>query len=168
MRCHGHRPGYWSAVSDVVEVWFRFVPRQSWLPYDTEAVPGVPAGPDTVRITRPPFLQEHLAEGDVVQVTAHPDGTRWATRRVSASGNCTVRVLPVPGGPLGRSAAAVRERLAPFGLGGAVYSEEFPLVAVTVPAEADLAAIKKTLGHGEAEGWWHVEAACVTDAWRGA
>ncbi len=151
-----------------VEVWFRFVPGQSWLPYDTEGVPGVPAGPGAVRITGAPFVQDHLAEGDVVQVTAHPDGALWATRRVSASGNCTVRVLPVPGGPLGPSAAAVRERLAPFGLDGRVYGEEFPLVAFTVPPDADLGAIKKTLAHGEAEGWWHVEAASVTDAWRAA
>ena len=89
-------------------------------------------------------------------VVGHDD-LRWATRRVAASGNCTVRVLPVPGGPLGLSARAVHDRLAPFGLGGEVFSDELPLPALTVPAGAD-----------EAEGWWRYETPCVTPAWEAA
>ena len=97
-------------------------------------------------------------------VVGHDD-LRWATRRVAASGNCTVRVLPVPGGP---SARAVHDRLAPFGLGGEVFSDELPLPALTVPAGADLAAVKAVLDHGEAEGWWRYETPCVTPAWEAA
>ncbi|MEU4774038.1 DUF4265 domain-containing protein [Micromonospora sp. NPDC023644] len=97
-----------------------------------------------------------------------PDGLRWATGRVEASGNCTVRVLPKPRGPLGPSAQAVYDRLAPFGLGGETFSKELPLVALTVPASADLPAIKATLLRGKAEGWWSFEVGCETDEWRAA
>ncbi|MEV4492347.1 DUF4265 domain-containing protein [Micromonospora coxensis] len=56
----------------------------------------------------------------------------------------------------------------PFGLRGQAFSHEFPLVALNVSADADLAAIKEMLLRGQAEGWWHFEAACVTDDWRAA
>jgi Domain of unknown function (DUF4265) len=88
--------------------------------------------------------------------------------RVEASGNCTIRVLPVPDGPLGRSVRAVHERFAGFGLGGEVFSTTFPLVALNVPADADLAAIKQLLESGKAQGWWEFEEGCVSDAWRDA
>jgi hypothetical protein len=149
-----------------IKIWFRFVPREGWLPYDTEGLWGVPLGSDTVRISNVPFLQDRVAEGDVVRFTTDPDGLHWATERVEPSGNCTVRVLPIPDGPLGRSAQAVHDRLAPFGLSGEAFSNELPFVALTVPATADLPAIKATLLRGEVEGWWHFEAACVTDAWK--
>ena len=151
-----------------VKIWFRFVPREGWLPYDTEGLWGVAVGPDTARISNVPFLQDGVAEGDVVRFATGADGTRWATERVEASGNCTVRVLPDPDGPLGASAQAVHDRLAPFGLGGESFSEELPLIALTVPASADLRAVKATLLRGETEGWWEFEASCVTDAWEAA
>ncbi|MFD7020528.1 DUF4265 domain-containing protein [Streptomyces sp. NPDC059928] len=148
-----------------IKVWFRFMPREGWLPQDTEGLWAVLLGEDTARVQNVPLLQEGVAEGDVVRFTTDTEGRHWAVERVEASGNCTIRVLPVPAGPLGRSAQAVHERLSPFGLGGEVFSDEFPLVAFNVPASSDLAAIKSLLVHGVAEGWWHFETACVTDDW---
>ncbi|WP_241564581.1 DUF4265 domain-containing protein [Nonomuraea polychroma] len=75
---------------------------------------------DTARVANVPFLQDGVAEGDVVRFITDEDGLHWACERAEASGNCTVRVLPVPDGPLGRSAQAVHEQLAPFGLGGGI------------------------------------------------
>jgi len=151
-----------------VKIWFKFVPREGWLPYDTEGLWGFAVGPDTARIANVPFLQDGVAEGDVVRFVTAADGRCWATGRVEASGNCTVRVLPIPSGPLGRSAQEVHQRLAPFGLGGESFSEEFPLVALNVPATADLSAVKAILLQGQTEGWWAFEAGCVTDAWEAA
>ncbi|MER6591915.1 DUF4265 domain-containing protein [Micromonospora purpureochromogenes] len=151
-----------------VKIWFRFVPREGWLPYDTEGLWAVEVGPDVARVSNVPFLQDGVAEGDVVRFMTDPDGIRWATGRVEASGNCTVRVLPIPSGPLGPSAQAVHDRLAPFGLGGESFSEDLPLVALNVPADADFPRIKAVLLQGEAEGWWQFEEACVTDAWETA
>jgi hypothetical protein len=159
-----HRP----ADDQHIKIWFRFVPRQGWLPYDREGLWAVAVGADTARVRNVPFLHEGVAEGDVVRFRTDPDGVHWATERVEPSGNCTVRVLPIPHGPLGRSAQAVHDRLAPFGLGGEAFSKELPLVALNVPADADFAAVKAMLRRGQVEGWWHFEAACVTEAWRAA
>lgn len=153
---------------DLVKVWFKFAPREDWLPYDTEGLWAELVDADTARVANVPFLQDGVAEGDVVRFTVLEDGLRYSTGRVEASGNCTVRVLPDPSGPLGSSAAAVRERIAHFGLGGEVFSAELPLVAFTVPADADLPAIKRLLEQGQADGWWHYETGCVTQAWRDA
>jgi hypothetical protein len=84
------------------------------------------------------------------------------------SGNCTLRVLPIPSGPLGPSAQAVHDHLAPFGLSGESFSKDLPLVALNVPADADFLRIKTVLLQGEAEGWRQFEEACVTDAWKTA
>lgn len=154
--------------SSRIKVWYRFVPREGWLPHDTEGLWATRLSGDTARVENVPFLQDGVAEGEVGRFVTDADGLHWAKERVEASGNCAVRVLPVPSGPLGRSARAVHERLSPFGLGGEVFSEEFPLVALTVPGDADLAAIKALLLRGQEDGWWHFEVGCVTDAWRNA
>ncbi|MDX3099839.1 DUF4265 domain-containing protein [Nonomuraea angiospora] len=156
------------ATSDMIKVLFQFVPREGWLPYDTEGLWAMRMSGDTARVANAPFLQDGVAEGDVVRFVTDDEGLHWVCERVEASGNCTVRVLPVPDGPLGRSAQAVHEQLAPFGLGGESFSLELPLVAFTVPADADLGQIKALLTRGRADGWWHFEESCITDAWRSA
>lgn len=156
------------AEPDLIKVWFQFVPREDWLPYDTEGLWATLLSRDTARVANVPFLQDGVAEGDVVRFTTDDDGLHWACELVEASGNCTVRVLTVPDGPLGRSAQAVHEQLAPFGLGGESFSAELPLVACTVSADADLGQIKALLTRGQVDGWWHFEESCITDAWRRA
>lgn len=151
---------------DVVKVWFKFVPREGWLPYDSEGMWASLVTADTARIKNVPFLQDGVAEGDIVRFITDDDGVRWSVARVEASGNCTIRVLPLPDGPLGRSAEAVHERFAPFGLGGESFSAEFPFVAMTVPPDADLPGVKALLESGEAQGWWAYEEGCTTEAWR--
>lgn len=152
----------------LVKVMFRFRPREGWLPYDTECLWARPVTVETARIQSAPFLQDGIAEGDVVRFTTDNTGVRWAVERVQASGNCTIRVLPLPNGPLGRNAGAVHEQFAGFGLGGESFNENFPFVALTVPADADLAAIKALLQSGTSLGWWAFEVGCATDAWRDA
>ncbi|MFI6289575.1 DUF4265 domain-containing protein [Streptomyces sp. NPDC051018] len=155
-------------VVEKIKVWFRFVPREGWLPQDTEGLWATDLGDCTARIENAPFLQDGVAEGDVVRYRSDPDGLRWAVGRVSSSGNCTIRVVPVPTGPLGRSPQAIHQRLSAFGLGGELFSDDFPLVALTVAADTDLSGLKTLLAQGQAEGWWHYEVGCGTDEWRNA
>ncbi|WP_143133822.1 DUF4265 domain-containing protein [Actinoplanes philippinensis] len=183
---------------DRIKIWFRFVPRDGWLPHDTEGLWATRLTPDTARIDNVPFLQDGVAQDDVVAFRTGSDGRHWATGRVTASGHCVVRVIAVPGGPLGRAetggpapigraasggsatfgraasggsapaggpAAAVHGAFVRFGLGGEVFSSEFPLVAFDVPADADLGGIKRQLDEGAEQGWWHYEVGCGTDAW---
>jgi hypothetical protein len=152
-------------ASDRIKIWFRFVPREGWLPYDKEGLWADRLSDDTARLANVPFLQDGVAEGEIVRFSTDADGLHWAVERLEMSGNCTVRVIPIPSGPLGTSAQAVHEKLAPYGLGGEVFSQDFPLVALTVPADADLPSIKALLAQGQDEGWWHYEVSCVTDAW---
>lgn len=88
------------------KVWFRFVPREGWFPQNTEGLWAVKISDDTARVTSVAFLQNGVAEGDVVRFETDADGLHWAVGRVSASGDCTVRVVPIPSGPLGRSPQA--------------------------------------------------------------
>ncbi|MFD9791411.1 DUF4265 domain-containing protein [Streptomyces sp. NPDC059070] len=153
-----------SAV-EKIKVWFRFVPREGWFPQDTEGLWATKLGADTARVQNAPFLQDGVAEGDVVRYRTDSEGLHWAVGRVSSAGSCTIRVVPVPTGPLGRSPQEVRQRLSAFGVGGEVFREDFPMVAFTVPAGADFAGIKALLAQGQEEGWWHYEVGCGTDEW---
>ncbi|MFD8636080.1 DUF4265 domain-containing protein [Streptomyces sp. NPDC059533] len=148
-----------------IKVWFRFAPREGWFPQDTEGLWATDLGDGTARIENVPFLQDGVAEGDVVRYQNGPDGLRWAVGRVTSSGNCTIRVVPVPTGPLGRSPQAVHRQLAAFGLGGEVFGEDFPMAAFTVPADADFGGIKALLARGQTAGWWYYEVGCGTDKW---
>ncbi|WP_256340001.1 DUF4265 domain-containing protein [Streptomyces sp. 2231.1] len=136
------------SVVEKIKVWFRFVPREGWFPQDTEGLWATKLSDDTARVENAPFLQDGVAEGDVVKYQTDSDGLHWAVGQVSSSGNCTIRVVPIPTGPLGESPQAVHQRFSQFGLGGEVFSEGFPMVAFTVPADADFAAIKALLARG--------------------
>ncbi|MFD4402346.1 DUF4265 domain-containing protein [Nocardia sp. NPDC058499] len=57
----------------------------------------------------------------------------------------------------------MHQRFAAFDLGGG--SDEFPMVALTVPVGADFAGIKAALEHGQDNGWWRYEVACGADEW---
>jgi hypothetical protein len=150
---------------DAIKVWFKFEPREGWLPYDTEGLWATQLTPDTARVDNVAFLQDGVAQGDVVRFVTDAEGRRWACERVQASGHCVVRVLPRPSGPLGRSASAVVARFARFSLGGEAFSAELPLVAFDVPADADFREIKLVLEDGESQGWWDYEVGCGTDRW---
>ncbi|MFH8894735.1 MULTISPECIES: DUF4265 domain-containing protein [unclassified Streptomyces] len=148
-----------------IKVWFRFVPREGWMAMDTEGLWAAKVGPDTASVRNAPFFQDGVAEGDVVRFRTDSDGVHWAVGRVGSSGSCTIRVVPVPTGPLGGSAAAVHQHFSPFGIGGEVFSAEFPMVALTAPAGSDFTGIKALLVRGQEEGWWHYEMGCATADW---
>ncbi|MFE2848482.1 MobF family relaxase [Streptomyces scopuliridis] len=76
-----------------IKVWFRFVPREGWLPQDTEGLWATRRGADTACVLKIPLLQDGVAEGDVVRFRTESDGLNWAVGRVSASGNCMLRVV---------------------------------------------------------------------------
>ncbi|MET8153163.1 DUF4265 domain-containing protein [Actinoplanes sp. NPDC049668] len=148
-----------------VKIWFRFAPREGWPPYDTEGLWATELTADTARVENVPFLQDGVAQGDVVRFETDAAGVRWARGRVRASGHCVIRVLPERAGPLGGSASAVHAEFARFGLGGEVFGPELPLVALDVPADADFRDLKQVLEDGESNGWWRYEVGCATDRW---
>ncbi|WP_223166596.1 DUF4265 domain-containing protein [Nonomuraea sp. SYSU D8015] len=91
----------------LIKVWFQFTPPGRLASLRHRRALGHALETGTARVANVPFLQDGVAEGDVVRFTTD-DGLPWACERVEASGTCTVRVLPVPDGPLGRSAQLTR------------------------------------------------------------
>jgi uncharacterized protein DUF4265 len=152
--------------ADDVKLWFRFTPREGWLPYDTEGLWATPLGNGLARVRNVPFLQDGVAQGDVVRFETDAEGLHWSRERIEASGNCVVRVLPIPSGELGRSAEAVHAKFSNFQLGAETFSDELPLVAFDVPAEAEFGQIKELLQHGLEMGWWHFEVGCASERWQ--
>lgn len=102
-----------SAV-EKIKVWFQCVPREGWFPQDTEGLWATRLSADTARVQNVPFLQNGVAEGDVVRFQTDSAGLHWAVGRVSSAGNCTIRVVPIPSGPPGAQPSGSAS--APFGI----------------------------------------------------
>jgi hypothetical protein len=148
-----------------IKIWFRFESHDGYPPFEEEGLWATPVGDDAARVDNVPFFALGVAQGDVVRFTTLDDGRHFAVRRVAAGGHCAIRVLPVASGPLGPSADAVFAKFVPFGIGAESYDEQFPLVALDVEPAVDLPRLRALLDQGVADGWWHYETACVSDAW---
>lgn len=139
--------------------------EHGWPPMDSEGLWAEPLGDDTYRIDNVPWFVRNLAADDVVDARAGSDDALWAISRRSQSGRLTVRVLPRYDGPLGGNWQAVADAFAPFGIYVEV-ADEYNLIALDIPPEADLAAIKALLTAGEADGRWHFEEGSINETWR--
>jgi hypothetical protein len=111
-----------------------------------------------------PFFVRGVACYDVVKVTQDAEGILWGGETIKRSGNCTIRVIPFRDGPLHGDRQAVLDAFAPFGVEGEGV-EQYGLVALNVPADADLVAVKRLLREGEQDKRWAYEEGCVGDAW---
>lgn len=149
-----------------VKVHFRMeVDEDGWPPVSVESLWAVDLGDGTVRLDNTPWFVRGVASDDVIRVDIDEDGLRWAGETVRVSENCTIRLIVMKDG--GSTAARqsvldVFHRLGTTGEG----IEQFRMVALDVPPEADLPRIRKLLEHGAAKEWWHWEEGCVTAAWR--
>lgn len=86
-------PEYGTTENYRIKVWFRFVPREGWLPYSTEGIWATRLGEDTARLDNVPFLQEGVAEGDVVRFVTDADGftgprSGWKRWETAPFGSC--------------------------------------------------------------------------------
>lgn len=77
-------------------------------------------------------------------------------------------MIPFRSGPLAGSQQAVLDLLIPMGAAGEAFGPGLNIVALTIPPEADLAAIKRRLEQGEADGSWAYEESCIGDEWASA
>lgn len=138
--------------------------EDGWPPARVESLWAVVLGDGTVRLDSTPWFVRGVASDDIIRVEIDDEGVRWAEETVKASENCTIRlIVPKDSG----SAAALQSALDIFHRLGAIGEgiEQFRMVALDVPPDADLRQIQKLLEHGEAKGQWHWEEGCVTTAW---
>ncbi|MBC2879521.1 DUF4265 domain-containing protein [Streptomyces sp. TYQ1024] len=136
-----------------------------WPPARTERLWAVRVSEDRARLDNIPFFVRGFALGDVVRFAADADGVLQVKEAVEYSDNCTVRVIPAEGGHLAEKRQAVLDAFAPLGVDGEGLGQ-FGLVALNVPASADIPRVKRLLVGGEELGRWHYEEGCVTPTWQ--
>jgi hypothetical protein len=153
---------------DHVKVHFRMdIDEDGWPPASVESLWALDLGDGTVRLDNTPWFVRGVASGDIIRVQPDDEGVLWAGETVQPSQNCTIRliVLKDDGSAAARqSVLEVFHRLGTTGEG----IEQFRMVALDVPPQADLPKIRELLEHGETKDWWHWEEGCVTTAWKSA
>ena len=143
------------------------LPREDddWPPAGTEGLWAAPL-PERghVRLDNIPWFARDVALGDVFRVQADDGGVLRAVEKVAWSGACTVRLIVFRAGPLAGDLRLALDMFAPLGVDGEGV-DQFGMVALSVPPAADLAAVKRLLDDGQADGSWEYEEGCVGDAW---
>lgn len=155
-------------ADDLVHVIFELDVEDGWPPVSAERMWARDLGNDRYRLDNVPWFVRGIAEGDVVRALPEA-GEGWPVfvERLEWSGNLTIRVIPFRNGPLGGDLQAVLDAFIPLGATGE-GAGTYPIVALTVPADADQPAIKALLRAGTADGRWEFEEGCVDDAWIGS
>ena len=143
------------------------VDSEGWPPVSSERLWAEPLGDDKFRIDNTPWFVRNLATEDVVRALAGSGGVLWAVERVQWSGRLTIRVIPRRDGPLAADREAVLDAFNPYGV-SAEGVEQYGMVALDVPPDSDLRAIKTLLKAGEGDGRWHFEEGCISDEWAAA
>ncbi|WP_040835388.1 DUF4265 domain-containing protein [Nocardia brevicatena] len=153
---------------DRVKVVFE-LPRDvdGWPPVGTERMWAIRRDGDHVELNNIPFFVRGFASGDVVRVVADDEGVLWVKEASECSDNCTIRIIPVGGGGEVEARQAVLDAFSPLGVEGEGLAR-FNLVALHVPASADMRAVKQLMIQGAEDGRWHYEEGCVTEMWRAA
>lgn len=156
------------AAGQLVKVIFE-LPRNDdgWPPAASEGLWAAPVTPEVVRLDNTPFFVRGVASGDLIRVRRGDDGRLQADERLQWSGHCTIRIIVFRDGPLSGSRQRVLDMFAPLGVTGEGI-EQFSIVALDVPPDADIAAVKRLLHEGEHDGWWEHEEGCIGDAWEAA
>jgi hypothetical protein len=158
-----------TTISDEhIKLHFRIeVDEDGWPPASVESLWAVDLGDGTVRLDNTPWFARGFASGDIIRVDVDEDGVRWVGETICASDHCAIRLIVLKDRGSAAARQSVLEAFHRFGTTGEGI-EQFGMVALDVPPEADLIRIHGLLKHGESEGWWHWEEGCITAAWAAA
>lgn len=145
-----------------VQVWFRMSPgsNATSIGMGAELV-----APDQVRLPMAPWGTFDAAKDDIFRIERDSDGQWWVKEKVTASGNCAIRIWATDESNLEHFTDVVLADLAPLGVSG---QGMFGLVVLDVPPTADLAAVRRLLRDGEHADRWTVDELSVTATWRAA
>jgi hypothetical protein len=150
---------------DFVRIRFKLArDAEGWPAVESEGLWCEPLGDDRYRVDNTPWFVRNLAADDVVRALAGEDGVLWATEKIQWSGRLTVRIIPLDNGPLRGDRQAVLDTFSPLDVTGEGV-EQYGMVALDVPPDADLRSIKDALRAGESDGRWEFEEGCISDAW---
>jgi hypothetical protein len=135
-----------------------------WPPVESEGLWAEPLGDDLYRVDNTPWFVRNLSADDAVLARAGSDGVLWAIERARWSGRLTIRIIPFKAGPIVGDRQAVLDAFEPLGVSGE-GTQQYGLVALDIPGDVDLAAVKSLLRAGRQDGRWDYEEACVSDEW---
>ena len=138
-----------------------------WPPAASEGLWAIAVTPGVVRLDNTPFFVRGVATGDLVRVRRGDDGQLRAGERLQWSGHCTIRIIVFRDGPLGGSRQRVLDLFAPLGVTGEGLGQ-FAMVALDIPPDVDVMAVKRLLREGQRDGWWEYEEGCISHAWQAA
>ncbi|MFE7168645.1 DUF4265 domain-containing protein [Streptomyces sp. NPDC057616] len=141
--------------------------EDGWPPASVESMWAVDLGDGTVRLDNTPWFVRGVAGGDIISVEPDDEGVLWAGETVEPSQNCTIRLIVLKDDGSAAARQSVLEAFHRLGTTGEGI-EQFRMVALDVPPEADLPKIRALLEHGATKEWWHWEEGCVTAAWHAA
>jgi Domain of unknown function (DUF4265) len=141
--------------------------EDGWPPAASEGLWAVPVSPDVVRLDNTPFFARGVAADDLIRVRREADGRLRAAGLLEWSGHCTIRIIVFRDGQLGGSRQQVLDMFAPLGATGEGI-ERYAMVALDIPPDAEIAAIRRLLLRGQRDGWWDYEEGCIGPAWQAA
>jgi Domain of unknown function (DUF4265) len=141
------------------------VDDDGWPPVSAERLWAVDLGDDLYRLDNAPWFAPDLAVGDILRAVA-PDleSHRIFLGVVEKSEHLTIRLICFRIGPLAGDLQAVVDIFVPLG----VYAEgvaSYGVVALDVPAEAQLRPIYTRLAEGLADGSWEWEEGRINGQW---
>lgn len=151
----------------LVHVVFELSVVDGWPPVSGERVWAEPQGDHLYRLVNVPWFAPGVAEDDIVRAVP-PDDDSWPVyiEKVTWSGNYTIWVIPHRDGPLCGSQTAVLDIFSGLGASGE-GAGSYPIVALTIPPNVDLPAIKAVLIAGQQDRSWDYAEGCIDDIWRG-
>jgi hypothetical protein len=135
-----------------------------WPPVATEGVWARPLGNDEYELDNVPWFARGVAFGERVRADSD-DGMLVVREQIAWSGRYTIRVIPLGDAPARDQVREVIDAFSQLGVDCEGALPSFKLVALDIPASADLNAIKSRLQEGEVEGRWSYEEGCVDERW---
>ena len=156
-----------TALTDnLAHVIFSLEVVDGWPPVGAERVWALPVGDNLYRVANVPWFVYGVAEKDLVRAEKG-EKEKWphVVEIVEWAGNYVIRLIP-----LGETTE--QEILDAFRdidvEGEAMGGDPMHMVALNVPSDADLTAVKAVLNLGKGEGRWEFEEARIDNRWREA
>jgi hypothetical protein len=150
---------------DRVKLRYRLTPDpDGWPPVASEDLWAVLVSPDVARVDSIPWFVQNVALGDLIRVSGDQDGLLKPLEKLRWSGNCTIRVVSLLETDANTQLRGVMEELAEFGVSGEVL-QQYEMVALNVPASADVSRVKAFLDRGETDGIWSYDEGCIGGRW---
>jgi hypothetical protein len=154
------------AVDDLAHVIFPLEVVDHWPPVGAERIWAVPVGDDRYRVANVPWFVYGVAEDDLIRAVADKE-EKWPhfVEFIEWAGNYVIRLMPT-----GKCTEQnIMDAFAELDITGeAMGGDPLSMVALNVPADADLTRIKALMLAGKADGRWEYEEAAIDHRWRNA